>query len=147
MPIACAPVEIKSRAWTYTRSALRVSGWNMPAPLSATQARFTVKNLCRRLACQASVSQRDPILSSTTTVEPQPGVDEEDTPEPEIRHWGSTLDLLDPLTEPPLMLDYEEEDESDGKDCLLSDGDDEDFEFCFVPPAQALRSPSFRGLG
>ncbi|CAB1438621.1 unnamed protein product [Pleuronectes platessa] len=102
-------------------------------------ARFTAKSLRRRLARQASVSERDPILSSATTEEP--GVDEEDA-EPEIQRWGSMLDLLDPLTEPPLMLDYEEEDESDGEDCLVSDGDDEDYESCFAPPSQALSSPS-----
>ncbi|CAB1420899.1 unnamed protein product [Pleuronectes platessa] len=70
------------------------------------------------------------------------GVDEEDAPESEIRHLGSTLDLLDPLMDSPLMLDYEEEVESDGKDCMVSDGDDEDYESCFVPSAQALSSPS-----
>ena len=103
-------------------------------------ARFTAKSLRRRLARQASLSERDPILSCATTEEPQP--DEEDIPEPEFRRWGSTLDLLNPLTEPPLMLDYDEEDESDGEDCLVSDVDDEDYESCFVPSAQALSSPS-----
>ncbi|XP_034469616.1 uncharacterized protein LOC117778266 [Hippoglossus hippoglossus] len=111
-------------------------------------ARFTAKSLRRRLARQASLSERDPILSSATTEEPQPGVDEEDTPKPEIQRWGSTLDLLNPLTEPPLMLDYDEEDESDGEDCLVSDGDDKDYESSFVPTAQALSSPSpAKGLG
>ena len=77
-------------------------------PSCAHCARFIAKSLRRRLALQASFSEKDPILSCATTEEPQLGVDEEDIPEPEFRRWGSTLDLLDPQTEPPLMLDYDE---------------------------------------
>ncbi|CAB1426823.1 unnamed protein product [Pleuronectes platessa] len=49
------------------------------------------------------VSLRGTRSYSATTEKPQPCADEEDTPEPKIWLWGSTLDLLNPLTEPPLM--------------------------------------------
>lgn len=47
--------------------------------------------------------------------------------------------MLDPLTEPPLLLDNEEM-ESTGEDFLVSSEDDKDNP-SFVPPVQTLSSP------
>lgn len=45
---------------------------------------FTAKSLHRRLARQASLLGRDPVLTTFTTKEPQLGVVEDDTPESEV---------------------------------------------------------------
>lgn len=82
---------------------------------------------------------RDPVLTSSTTEEPQLGVVEDDTPESEVRRWGSTLEMFNPLTERPLLLDYKEG-ESTGEDFLVSEEDDKD-NSSFVPPVQTLSSP------
>ncbi len=62
--------------------------------------RFTAKSLRRQLACQVSLSEKDPVLTTSTTKQPQLSVVEKDITKMETQHWGSTSfdELLDPLT-------------------------------------------------
>lgn len=50
------------------------------------------------------------------------------------------LNILNPLTEPLLFLDYEEEGESVGKYFLVSEEHDDD-DSSFVPPGQTFSFP------
>lgn len=58
--------------------------------------------------------------------------------ETEIQHWGSTLDILNPLADEPLLLDYDKVDELVGKKFLVSDKYSS-----FVSSAQPVGSPCF----
>lgn len=100
-------------------------------------ARFTAKSLRRRLARQASLSERDPALNEPATAAHQLGAAAQADPSPMT--WGSALDLHpDPLEEDTLLLDYEEE-ESFGEDFLVSEDDEDDSSF--VPPSQIESFP------
>lgn len=86
-------------------------------------SRFTVKSLRRRLARQASLSEKDPVLSEPSTAAHQLGAATQEDPLP--MNWGSAVDLTHPL-EDTLLLDCEDE-ESFGEEFLVSEDEDSSF--------------------
>ncbi|XP_035989031.1 uncharacterized protein LOC118561200 [Fundulus heteroclitus] len=104
-------------------------------------SRFTMKTLRRRLARQASLSGKDPCLSSCG-----PPPNDDDRVEEDVTHgpdaaasWGSQADLATALSpaEDVLVLDYEDEDDAISE-LLISEEDDEDDGF-FIPSPQAAK--------
>ncbi|KAK7901815.1 hypothetical protein WMY93_018584 [Mugilogobius chulae] len=83
-------------------------------------SRYTVKSLRRRLARQARLSERDPVLSESATAAPQLGAAAQtDPPALPSQSWSSAMDLLHPLEDEPLLLDYEDN-ASFGEECQSS---------------------------
>ncbi|KAI7808150.1 hypothetical protein IRJ41_018123 [Triplophysa rosa] len=106
-------------------------------------ARFTLKSLRQTLACQASLSGEDPLMSTSpaSAVTPQVSIPVE-LPSKATLSWGEQLDACTPLPNVP-STDDEEEDLFDFEDegqseFLLSDEEDYEDSF-FLPPSQSAQ--------
>lgn len=77
------------------------------------------KSHCQRLDHQASLFDRDPILTSSIPVELEFGIVEENIPKLKTRHSGLIQDMLNSLVKGPLMSNEEEE----SAEFLMSDED------------------------
>ncbi len=108
-----------------------------------------MKSLRRRLACQASLSGHDPLMSPSPVpvVTPQVSIPVE-LPTTAALSWGEQLDICVPLPrvfstdEEEDALDFEEEGQSD---FLLSE-EEEDFEDSpFLPPAHTAQPLAVAG--
>ncbi len=105
-------------------------------------ARFTMKSLRCRLACQASLSGQDPLMSPSPVPAATPQVSiHVELPTTAALSWGEQLDICVPLpsvfsTDEEDVLDFKEERQSD---ILLSE-EEEDFEDSpFLPPAHTAQ--------